>query len=114
VKYNPYFENKFQGCLHIASFHDQHRKRDAKVFMIPGDHEIVGIFDGVDCWIAPANMSAAGCDLVALLTQVRAGTFQGASPMRTPRRHINVESLKQPTTAPARIQAMARRRITNV
>ena len=114
MKYNHLFESHFQGCLHLASYHDSHRKRDAKVFMVPGDHEIVGISDGVDSWIAPANTSVAGYSLLALLESVRAGTFQGATPAKVPRRHINVESTKQATRIPEIPAQIQRRRITNV
>lgn len=98
MKYNHLFNTKFAGCLHLAGYHDPHRNRDAKIYMIPGDHAHVGICDGVDTWIAPVNTSIAGVDLAAVLESVRSGTFTGPSAARTSRRMIHVESgVKTPT-----------------
>lgn len=92
MKYNHLFMSKFEGCVHLASYHDPHRQRDVKVFMVPGDHEHVGIYDGVDTWIAPVNTTVAGVDLIAILASVRDGTFSGAGVLKTFRRRIRVES----------------------
>jgi hypothetical protein len=98
VKYNHLFESRFQGCLHLAGYHDPNRKRDVKVFMVPGDHSVVGIWDGVDAWVAPSNTTVAGTDLVALLESVRNGTFAGAAAVKTYRRMIRLESPTQPAS----------------
>jgi hypothetical protein len=98
MKYNHLFESHFQGCLHLAGYHDPHRKRDVKIFMIPGDHSVVGICDGVDAWIAPSNTTVARTDLSAILESVRNGTFTGAAPTKTHRRLIRLESPSQPAS----------------
>lgn len=124
MKYNHLFDSRFSGCLHLASYHDPHRNRNVKIFMIPGDHEVVGVSDGVDAWIAPANIMVPGhsggpgkIDLVAILHSVRAGTFKGPAAAKIPRRMIRLESAAQPgqqeTKAPAEVRT-TRRKFINV
>lgn len=96
MKYNHLFESHFQGCLHIAGYQDPHRNRDVRIYMIPGDHSMVGICDGVDTWVAPANTTVAGVNLQAVLEAVRNGTFQGPAAVRTHRKMIHVESVAKP------------------
>lgn len=124
MKYNHFFESHFSGCLHIAGYHDPHRNRDVKIFMVPGDHSVVGVCDGVDAWIAPANIMVPGhsggpgkVDLVEILQSVRDGTFQGPNPTKIPRKLIRLESAAQPGPAVAEVQdetKITRRRFTDV
>lgn len=96
MKYNHLFETQFRGCLHLAGYQDPHRNRSVRIYMIPGDHSNVGIWDGVDAWVAPVNTTVAGVNLVAVLESVRNGTFQGPSAVRTHRKMIHVESAAKP------------------
>lgn len=124
MKYNHLFNTHFSGCLHIAGYHDPHRNRNVKIFMVPGDHSVVGICDGVDAWVAPVNIMVPGhsggpgkVDLVAILQSVRDGTFKGPAPTKITRRMIRLESATQPgqqgTEAPAETKT-TRRRFINV
>lgn len=113
MKYNRLFESHFQGCLRLAGYQDPHRKREVGVFMIPGDHSMVGISDGVDAWVAPVNTTVAGINLSELLEAVRAGTFTGAAPTKTFRRPFRVDALAVPTEAVPEAKT-TRRRMINV
>lgn len=123
MKYNHLFNSHFSGCLHIAGYHDPHRKRDARIFMIPGDHTVVGVSDDVDAWIAPANIIVGrhevpgGIDLIAILQSVRDGTFKGPNTPKIQRRILRLESDSQPAPQAAEAQAetkTTRRRLANV
>lgn len=51
--FKHYMNSRFSGCRLLANAYDQHRNREVKVFLIPGEFECVGVCDTVDCWIAP-------------------------------------------------------------
>lgn len=55
MKYNHYFISGFSGCKLVAEGHDPYRKRHVRMFMIPGEDQIVGVHDGVDGWVAPLS-----------------------------------------------------------
>ena len=50
--YNGLFKTRFRGCEQIG-YVDTHDKRvHLRVFKLPDTDELVGIFDGIDCWVA--------------------------------------------------------------
>jgi hypothetical protein len=110
--------SKFEGCIHIASTHDPYRNRDVKVFAMPGDFELVGISDGVDCWICPVSANPFirfGVDVKALLGTLRDGTFRGPALAGTLQRRRIIDQQPPERRVIAEVQQQpARRRIINV
>lgn len=51
--FNHYMNSGFAGCKLLAHAHDNHRNREVRIYMIPGEVECVGVTDTVDRWIAP-------------------------------------------------------------
>jgi hypothetical protein len=91
---------KFEGCRHIASTHDPYRKRDVKVFAMPGDFELVGISDGTDSWIAPVSANpfvSQGIDVKKLLSQLREGTLVAPADSSRTRHRIIIDQSRRPT-----------------
>jgi len=72
-RFNSYFVNHFGGCRHLASTHDQHRNRDVKIYQVPGYSDVVGVTDGVDCWVAPVSHEIFKVDIKKLLADLQAG-----------------------------------------
>lgn len=80
MSYKSWISSHFGACMHIATTFDPHRKRQVRVYALPGEFENVGISDGTDAWIAPviANPFAGqGVDVKAIIGQIREGTFKG-------------------------------------
>lgn len=76
MKYNHYFANHFGSCRVLCTGRDEHRQRDVRVFMLPGEFDVVGISDGVDAWIAPANTLESSLirQAVTLMGEIRNGS----------------------------------------
>lgn len=55
ASFNRFFANHFGGCKLVGIGFDPHRNRDVKLFMIPGEVEVLGVSDGVDTWVAPTS-----------------------------------------------------------
>ncbi len=110
--------NRFAGCVHIATTHDPYRNRVVQIFAMPGDFELVGIYDGVDRWVAPVSAEPFvnfGVKVKALLESLRAGTFQRPVESTAARRRITLDP--DPTPRRPMIQATEdkpRRRMINV
>lgn len=119
-----WINNRFEGCVHIATTHDPYRNRDVKVYAMPGDFELVGISDGVDCWVAPVSANPFirfGVDVKKLLGLLREGTFKGPANAGTlERRRIISQEMsedyvrKRIELAVAATPTPASRRIINV
>ncbi len=109
-----HMNNRFSGCLHIATTHDPYRGREVKVYMLPGDYEIVGVSDGVDVWVAPVAAEPFhnfGVRVRDLLQAVRAGTFTAPIQGNPVRRRILVNETQQLTAALLSAGVLSRRKI---
>ena len=53
--FNHLFTNHFSNCRLLGKGYDPHRQREVEFRQVPGHFDIVGITDGVDAWICPAN-----------------------------------------------------------
>lgn len=69
-RYNRHFANHFSSCRLLAYAYDPHRQRDVKLYMIPGEVEVVGVHDGVDSWIAPALNELFSVDVKTLMRAI--------------------------------------------
>lgn len=123
-----YFNNNFAGCRCLAHAYDEHRKRDVRIYLIPGEIEAVGVTDGVDKWVAPTCISPFSVDIPDLIKRIVSGedvrtpvmapriqsqqnrarrvlvTEDGANPPPSPRRRLLVD--------PGQPEAPVRHRVT--
>lgn len=81
--FNRYFNNFFGGCQLLAEAYDQHRKRDVRIYLIPGTVDVVGVTDTVDCWVCPTNISPFSVDVKAILDDLQ-GERKLKLPIRAP------------------------------
>jgi hypothetical protein len=95
--YKHYLTSTFSGCRLLANAHDHCRNREVKIYEIPNEPSIVGIFDGCDRWIAPARAELFSVNIEKVQRSIREGTFTGAVTTATLRR--------RPVTADAAVPA---------
>lgn len=121
MNFKSYLNSHFSGCRLLAETYDTHRSRNVKVFMLPGEFQVVGVSDGVDAWVAPTIINPFSCDVVGLLKRIASGetvevvrNTPTGRPVTQPalqelprRRRLNTE-------APAQQQAPQRRRLARV
>lgn len=101
ANYKYYFGNGFAGCKLLAHTRDVYRERDVRVFMIPGEFDVVGVTDGTDCWIAPVAADPFRVNVADLIRRVRAGEpITVSEPPKRPRRALIDEA--QPSPRPMR------------
>jgi hypothetical protein len=50
--YNRLFQSKFRGCTQIGYVNRDDNKVHLRVFKLPDTESLVGIYDGIDCWVA--------------------------------------------------------------
>lgn len=85
-RFNILMQNAFHGCMAIGLGYDAHRGRHINLYAIPGDFEHVGVYDGVDAWIATAIMNPFGLDAAKRLAEIQQGAVfeieQGQTRMR--------------------------------
>lgn len=55
MRYNHHFANHFGACRLLLEYRDEHRGRDVQIRLLPGEFDVVGVTDGVDCWVAPTS-----------------------------------------------------------
>ena len=77
--YKYHISQKFASCVRLATAVDPHRNRTVQLFHLPGNFEYVGVYDGTDCWIAPAAADPFSVSVVRLLEDIRTGR-QGVRP----------------------------------
>lgn len=74
MSYKHHMNNHWAGCRLLAQTRDHCRNRDVKLFLVPGQFDVVGVSDGTDAWVAPSHVpSIFGVDVKPLLDQIRAG-----------------------------------------
>lgn len=71
--YRYHIGNHFSACRHVANARDPHRGRDVKLYHIPGNFEVVGIFDGTDAFISPINIDPLSAGIQRIYEDIRAG-----------------------------------------
>ena len=98
----------FSSCRHLADAYDPYRKRDVKLFALPGEFDYVGVFDGTDDWVAPASPSCFTVDTMAILRRLRAG--EDVRPVTNNRVRIRPvqQDLLPTTTGVTRVKVIAR------
>lgn len=52
TKFNRLFAKKFSGCPLLTTFTDPHQGVEVKVYLLPGNYELVGVSHGGDCSVA--------------------------------------------------------------
>lgn len=50
-RFNAHMNSHFKGLKLLAQYHDEHRKREVRIYEIPGHDGDVGFTDGVESWI---------------------------------------------------------------
>lgn len=73
MNYKYYLNSQFAGCRLLAETYDEHRKRDVRVYMVPGQFDVVGVCDGTDSWVAPAIINPFSCDVLGMLKRIASG-----------------------------------------
>lgn len=73
MRFNEYLSSHFRSCRLLAEGHDPHRGRDVTLHQIPGTFDVVGVFDGVDAWVAPVLINPFGANVQALLRRIQDG-----------------------------------------
>lgn len=76
MRFNHHFANKFGACRLLKVAQDPHRNREVRIYMLPGEFDIVGMTDGVDVWIAP-TVTGFLEDVRKMLGEIRAGGDPG-------------------------------------
>jgi hypothetical protein len=52
-RYNNHMNTGWQSCVLLTKAFDPHRGREVELRAIPGEFALVGVWDGVDAWVAP-------------------------------------------------------------
>ena len=73
ARFNEYFKNHWEGCRLLAEARDNHRNRDVRIYMVPGEFDIVGVSDGTDAWVAPVAIDPFSVSVKRILEDIRAG-----------------------------------------
>lgn len=96
-RFNSYMTSHFGACRLLAESYDLFRKRPVRIFLIPGEFEVVGVTDGTDAWIAPVSPQCFRVDVADLVKRVRAGEAVEVSRGSVGRRVLlNDEAQEQP------------------
>lgn len=105
-RFNAYMNNHFAGCKLLAESWDDSRKRDVRMYVVPGFVDCIGITDGTDSWISPVSASCFSVNIERQMRDLFAGdgSFsvirrQGSNSM--PRRRVSLKP-DVPTPAPRR------------
>ncbi len=106
MNYNALLNSHFAGKPVISQIEDKGRNRLIKVFYIDSPTE-VGMFDGVDAWVACAATAVSRPDLTKAIQDHLAGTTPS---FPTTSRRVLVEAAK-PTRRSLLNQPTERRRV---
>lgn len=77
MNFKNYINTGFVSCRLIAETYDNIRKRQVRLYMIPGHPEDVGVTDGVDAWVCPISCNPFRVDVVKLFAAIHAGQTVG-------------------------------------
>jgi hypothetical protein len=72
MRYNHHLQNHFKSCRLLKRGRDPHRERDVEYRLLPGEFEVVGIFDGVDSFVAQVSKEFMP-DIFRIMEQIREG-----------------------------------------
>lgn len=109
-RFNAYMSSHYSGCKLIAESEDLFRKRPVRLYLIPGEFEVIGVSDGTDAWIAPVVPQCFRVDVADIVKRIRAGesvpvirtasrrrvTLVEEEPEPAPRRRVLLEEEPQP------------------
>lgn len=108
ARFNEYFKNHWEGCRLLAEARDNHRNRDVRIYMVPGEFDIVGVSDGTDAWVAPVAIDPFSVSVKRILEDIREGKDPRAV-IAPKRRRINItEPEPQPLPASETTQRIRR------
>lgn len=98
MSYKHFLNSHWSGCRLLAETHDHCRRRPVKLYAVPGNFDYVGVTDGTDAWVAPANVQGGvfGVDVRELLRRLQAG--EDVQSVATGRQRVRVHA------PPAQIQ----------
>lgn len=68
-----HMKSGFAECRLLAYARDFHKKRDVRIYLLPGMRESVGVSDGVEHWLAPVVPDLFSVDVPALMSDLTAG-----------------------------------------
>lgn len=98
ANYKVWMNRQFAGCRKVANAYDPYRQREVQLFMMPGEFEYVGVYDGVDAWVAPVVADPFSVSIKRIFQDVQNGK-EITILSTTPRRPITASE-----AAPAPIQ----------
>ena len=85
-RFNVLMQTHFRGCMCIGVGFDSHRSRHVQLYALPDNEVHVGVYDGIDCWIASAATNPFGLDADKRLREIAQGAVfeieQGQTDMR--------------------------------
>lgn len=73
MNYKYLINNHFGSCVLLAKTRDEYRKRDVRVYALPGEFDYVGVADGTDAWVAPVVADPFSCNIKRILEDYRNG-----------------------------------------
>lgn len=62
--------SRFVGCRRIAMARDETKNRDVRLYALPESFDVVGVNDGIDCWIAPTSGDPFGAGVKQALEAI--------------------------------------------
>jgi hypothetical protein len=71
--YRNFINSHFDGCRLLANAYDEHRNRAVRIFMMPGQFDVVGVSDGTDSWVAPVIADPFSVSVKRILDDIQAG-----------------------------------------
>lgn len=78
----------------LANARDEHRNRDVRLYLMPGEFETVGVTDGTDAWVAPVIADPFSVNIARLMQDVREGKI--IRPNEVPRKRHRIIFNPQP------------------
>lgn len=114
-RFNSHFRNSFGTCRLIAKAWDHCRNRDVNIYQIPGEHDVVGIHDGTDSWVAPIRDEIFSVPIAKLVSDLHNGIqiklpVVCGQPIKTARRRLISDGDPNPLPAPNQ-PILTRRRV---
>lgn len=103
----------------LANARDEHRNRDVRLYLMPGEFDTVGVTDGTDAWVAPVIADPFSVNIARLMQDVREGKIIRPNEASRKRHRIIISQEVTPRRVMMNLEATTpavptRRRIINV
>ena len=72
----------------LANARDEHRNRDVRLYLMPGEFDTVGVTDGTDAWVAPVIADPFSVNIIQIMKDVRDGKI--IKPNEVPRKRHRI------------------------